>query len=98
MAGAVDEHELAPRRVEVAIGDIDGDPLLALGAQPVGDKRDIGVRVATLSARALDRAELVAIDRARVDEQPTDERALAVVDGPDGREVEEIGGRDRHQK
>ena len=38
VAGGVREDELPPRGREVAIGDVDGDPLLALGAQAVGEE------------------------------------------------------------
>src|SRR5438093_10101969 len=69
MAGTIDEDELPAWSAEVAVRDIDGDPLLALSAQAVGDEGDVGVRVTTLLARALHSAELVAIDRARIDEQ-----------------------------
>jgi len=36
VAGAVGDDEPPPRRGEVAVGDVDRDPLLALGPQPVG--------------------------------------------------------------
>ena len=44
--GGVGDDELAPRRGEVAVGDVDGDALLALGAQAVGEQREVGVLVA----------------------------------------------------
>ena len=81
-------------RGEVAVGDVDGDALLALGPQAVGEQREVRVLVAPLARRALDRLELVLEDRLRVVEQPADERRLAVVDGPGGGEPQEL----RHQK
>src|SRR5207249_762887 len=98
VAGAIDEHELATRRAEVPIGDVDGDPLLPLCAQAVRDERDVGVRVAALTARPLDRADLIGIDRPRIDEQTAYERALSVVDGADRREVEQIRGDAGHSE
>src|SRR5439155_17936589 len=38
VAGGVGDDELAPGGGEVAVGDVDGDALLALGAQPVGEQ------------------------------------------------------------
>ena len=80
VAGRVGDDELALRRGEVAVGDVDGDALLALGPQAVGEQRQVRVLVAPLAAGALDRLELVLEDRLRVVEQPPDERRLAVVD------------------
>ena len=37
----VGDDELAPRRGEIAVRDVDGDALLALGAQAVGQQRKI---------------------------------------------------------
>ena len=55
MAGRVGDDELALRRREEAIGDIDGDALLALGLQPVDQQREIDVvagRAVLLANRA----------------------------------------------
>ena len=41
VAGRVGDDELAPRRGEVAVGDVDRDALLALGAQAVGEQREV---------------------------------------------------------
>ena len=40
--GAVGEDERAVGRREVAVGDVDRDALLALGAQAVGEQREVG--------------------------------------------------------
>ena len=90
----VGDDELPPRRREVAVGHVDGDALLALGAQAVGEQREVGVVVAALAAGPLDRVELVLEDRLAVVEEASDERALAVVHGPGGREPQHV----RHQK
>ena len=49
--GGVGDDELPPRRGEVAVGDVDRDALLALGAQAVGEQREVGVLVAARRAR-----------------------------------------------
>ena len=76
----VGELEAAPRRDEGAVGDVDRDPLLALGAEAVGEQREVDVAVAAALARLLDVLELVGEDLLRVVEQPADQRRLAVVD------------------
>ena len=91
VARRVGELEAAPRRDERAIGDVDRDPLLALGAQAVGEERKIDVLVAAAARDVLDVLELVDEDLLRVVEQPADERGLAVVDGAARDEAEELG-------
>ena len=46
VARRVGDDELAPRGLEVAVGDVDRDPLLALGAQAVGEQGEVDVAVA----------------------------------------------------
>src|SRR5690606_9635535 len=86
--------ELPLRRREVAVGDVDGDALLALGAQPVGQQRQVRLLEAHALAGVGHRLELVLEDRLRVVEQPPDERRLAVVDRAGGREPQQLA----HQK
>ena len=109
VAGRVGDDELAPGRREVAVGDVDRDPLLALGPQAVGQEGEIEPVAAAPARRVLEGDELVLEDALGVVEQPPDERALAVVDGARRREAEQVrrgvrpmrrtrGGRDGHQK
>ena len=60
VAGGVGEDERAPRRREVPVGDVDRDALLALGAQAVGEQREVDV---VALAGPLDRLVLVLEDR-----------------------------------
>ena len=63
VARRVGDDELAPRRGEVAIGDVDGDALLALGAQAVGEQREIDRRRRRFAAAALgDGAHMIFVD------------------------------------
>ncbi len=89
MAGRVGDDELALVGREVAVGDVDGDALLALGHQPVGEQGEVDAPVAERRG-ALDRLELVLVDGARVVEQPPDERRLAVVDRAHRDEAQEL--------
>jgi len=90
MPGRVGDDELAPRRSEVAVGDIDGDALLALGLQAVSQEREVETGGAAPLRGALDGGELVLLDGARVIKQPADQRALAVVDAAGGCEAQRL--------
>ena len=95
VARRVGDDELASRRGEVAVGDVDGDALLAFGPQPVGEQGQVDVVVATLGTRALDGLHLVLEDGLRVVEEAADQRRLAVVDRPGGGEPQHLHGADQ---
>ena len=90
VAGRVGDDELAFRGGEVAIRNVDGDPLLPLGPKTVGEQREIHVVIAAGEARALDGFELVLEDLFRVVEQSADQGRLAVVDGSGGRKAQQL--------
>ncbi len=94
VARGVGDDEFALGRCEVAVGDVDGDALLALGAQPVGHQREVGVVVAALARRPLDGRELILHHGLGVVEQPADQGGLAVVDRTGGGDSQQCG----HQK
>ena len=91
VTGRVGELEAAARRDERAVGDVDRDSLLALGAQAVGEQREVDVVVAAAARGVLDVLELVDEDLLRVVEQAADQRRLAVVDRAGGDEAQQIG-------
>ena len=93
MARRVGDDELAAVGREVAIRDVDGDALLALGLQAVGQQGEVdlaGAGGADLLAVAFHGGELVLVDHLGVVQQPADERALAVVDAAAGEEAQEL--------
>ena len=92
VAGRVGDDELAPRGLEVAVGDVDRDPLLALGAQAVGQQRQVEVAVAAALGGLDDVLELVLEDRLGVVQQPADQRRLAVVDRARGGDPQQLAG------
>jgi len=92
MPGAIRENELPARGREVAVGDVDRNALFALGAEAVGEEREVGDEVAAAFARALHGVPLILENGFRVEEQAADERALAVVDIAAGDESEEVHG------
>jgi hypothetical protein len=94
VAGRVGHDELARRRGEVAVGDVDRDALLALGGQPVEQQRvvELAVLRAGPLGVGLQRGELVVEDQLGLPQQAADERALAVVDAAAGDEAEQVGG------
>ena len=97
VAGRVGDDERALLGGEIAIGDVDGDALLALGLEPVDQQRevDVGAGGAVLARVLLQRGELIVEDQLLLVEQAADQRRLAVVDGAAGEEAQ--GGK-RHQK
>src|SRR5258706_4315751 len=93
MARGIGQDELALRGGEVAVRDVNGNALLAFGAQTIGQQREID-----FAAVAPDRIQLIFIGAARVVQQSADERGFAVVDAPCGREPQQILGLLRYQK
>ena len=91
VARSVGELKPTFRGHEPSIGDIDRDALLTLGAQPVGQEREVDVAVAAPFARLLDLLHLVDEYLFRVVEQAADEGRLAVVDRAAGDEAEQLG-------
>ena len=91
MAGRVGDDELALRRREEAIGDVDGDALLALGFQPVDQQREIDVFAvgAVLAGNRAQRGQLVLEDQLGVVKQPADQRRLAVIDRAAGQKAQQ---------
>jgi hypothetical protein len=98
VARCVGENELAPRRREVAVGDVNGDALLAFGAQAVGEERKVDGAGRPVLRRLFDRQQLIFVHRLRVVQQPSNQRALAIVDAAGRTDTEEGGTGDRHQK
>jgi hypothetical protein len=88
----VGEHELALRRGEVAVGDVDRDALLALGPQAVDQQRQVRRGESLVDRRALHGLDLVGEHRLGVVEQPPDQRRLAVVDRARRGEPEQVAG------
>ena len=104
VAGRVGDDERALFGGEIAIGDVDGDALLAFGLEPVDQKRIVDRLAcrAELLRVALERGKLVVEDELLLVQHPSDEGGLAVVDRAAGQETEgrenrQING-DIHQK
>ncbi len=90
VAGGVGDDELALRRREVAVGHIDGDALLALGAEAVGEEGEIDVFVAALLRGRLDGLHLVFEGVLGVVEEAPDEGRFAVVHAARRGEAEQV--------
>jgi len=82
VAGGVTDDELARGGSEVAVGHVDGDALLALGAQAVRQQGQVGL------TRALHTRQVVLQHGLGVHQQAANQRALAVVDRAAGDEFE----------
>jgi hypothetical protein len=91
VARCVGDDVLARVGGEVAVRDVDRDPLLALRREPVQQQRE--VELVALRAVALgvsfQGCELVLEQELRLVEQPADQRRLAVVDAAAGDEAEQ---------
>ena len=92
VAGSVRDDKFTPRRREIAIRDIDRDPLLPLGAEAISQQGGVEVvaRRSMLERIAAEGGELVFVDHLAVVEQASDERTLAVVDTAARKETQEF--------
>ena len=86
--------------MEVAVGYVDGDALLALGTKAVGELSEVdgGLLFARCGDGPGDGANLVFVDVARVVEQAADKGGLAIVHAARGAETEEVFGFFRSEK
>ncbi len=94
VSGRVGDDELALVACEEAIGDIDCDALLALGGQPVDEKREIelSARLALALALGFQGSELVVEHLVAVVKQPPDEGRFSVIDAPASDEAKHLLG------
>ncbi len=92
--GVGDDHTPPAGQVEVPVGDVDGDALLTLGLEAVGQQGVVdlahgdGRPAAARGARVL---ELVDGHRVGLDQQPPDEGGLAVIDRATGHHAQHGG-------
>ena len=90
VSGRVGDDERTPRRGEIAVGDVDGDALFALGLEAVDEQREIDLLPdrAVLLRITFERGELILEDQLLLVEQAADQRRLAVVDGATGEQAQ----------
>ncbi len=92
VAGRVRDDEFAFGGAEVAVGNIDRDPLLTFGFQTVGQQR--GVKIAAGGADRLrvrfELRQLIFVDHLAVVQQTTDQRALPVIDAAASDEPQQL--------
>ena len=91
VAGRVGDDELALVGREIAIGDVDGDALLALGGEAVDEQREIEFLAlrAVLLRVLFERFEQIVLREAGVVKHPADQRRFAVVDRTAGDESQQ---------
>ncbi len=89
--GAIGHDEFPPVCIEIAVGHIDGDALLAFGRQPIHQQCivDAPALGAMPSAVAFQRGKLIVEQALAVVQQPPDQRALAVVHTAAGDEAQQ---------
>ncbi len=79
MARRIGNDEFPRRRFEIAVGDVDGDALLAFRAQPVGEEREIDGAAGTIEAAVPHRSQLIFVHGLGIVKEPSDQRGLAVI-------------------
>ncbi len=91
VARRIGDDEFALFGREEAIGDVDGDALLALGGQAVDQKGEVDVAALGADAAAvrLQRRHLILEDHLGIIEQPADQGGLAVVHAAAGDEAQQ---------
>ena len=85
VAGGVGQDVAAPLGGEEPVGHVDGDALLAFGAQTVGERGQVGDALFVG-----DGLEVVERQAVGVVHQPADQGALAVVDGSGGGDAQQL--------
>ncbi len=90
--GRVGDDELAVGGGEVAVGYVDGDALLALGAQAVGELGEVDGGGYVGGGGLGDGADVIFVDVLRVVEQAADEGGFAVVHAAGGGEAQQLLG------
>ena len=84
VAGRVGDDEFAPIRRKESISNVDRDPLLALGLEPIHQKSKVNVAAgrAVFSRILLQRGQMILEQQLGIVEQAPDKRGLAVVHAP----------------
>ena len=97
VAWRVGQDEAAARRLEEAICDVDGDALIALGRQAIDQQCivDAALHRAEAFAVPIQRRHHVIGDGAAFEQQPADQRGLAIIDRAAGQHAQQGV---RHQK
>jgi hypothetical protein len=86
----VGNDEFPPGGGKVAVGHVDGDALLPLGPQAVGEQREVHVLLAPQLAGFFQGIHLILENGLAVVEEPADQGALAVVHRPRGGESKQF--------
>ncbi len=91
VAGRVGDDEAAAVGGEEAIGDIDGDALLALGDEAIDEKGEVDLLAGRAEAARirLESCELILEQALGVEQKAADQGRLAVVDAAAGEEAQE---------
>ena len=94
VAWAIGDDEGALRRGEIAVGDVNGDALFALGLQAVDQQGEVDVVAdgAEFAGIALQRRHLVVEDQGALVKQAADQGRLAVIDRPAGQDAQRGAG------
>ena len=91
MARRIRHNELAAWRGKIAIGDINGDALFALGLQPVHQQGEVEIRaLCAMLFRVIGQAgENIIRHHFGLIEHPADQRGFAIIDRAAGDEAQQ---------
>ena len=90
MPRGVGDNKFALLGREVAVGDIDGNPLLALGLQTVNQQRQIeffALRTVTFAV-IMQRGELIFVNLTGIVQKPANQRTFTVIDAAAGQKAQ----------
>ena len=79
MTRGISDDEFTPGRGEIFICNVDGDALLAFGAQPICQKGEVDLSVLFVAALAFESLQLVGQDALAIVEEAADQGAFPVV-------------------
>jgi hypothetical protein len=90
MARRIGDDEAALIGGEEAVGDVDGNALLALRLQSIDQQREVDIVAggAVLAGVAFQGREMVIEDQLGVVEQPADQRGFAIIDTATGEKAQ----------
>src|SRR5258708_30220377 len=79
VARRIGDDKFAARSLKVAVSNVDGDALFALGLQPVGEQRKIEWPGRAVDGTLADRLDLIVEGSVGIVQEASDQRGLAVI-------------------
>ena len=90
MPRRVRNDELSQRRLEIAIGHVDGDALFSFGAQSVGEQCKIDRASRAVETATAHRSELIFVNCFGVVQQTADQSRFAIINAARGSQPQQV--------